>query len=87
MARSSTRSAGSEVRVRLRLRLRVRLRVLTLTLTLTLTLPLTLTLQGEVLPAFGVSGGASLEANFGGSDYVNGIPAGFQGIIKATSIM
>ena len=40
-----------------------------------------------MLPAFGVSGGASLEANFGGSDYVNGIPSGFQGIIKATSIM
>ena len=45
------------------------------------------TVAPQVLPAFGVSDGASLEANFGGSDYVNGIPAGFQGIIKATSIM
>ena len=61
--------------------------MLTLTLALARTLTLTLTLRGEVLPAFGVSGGASLEANFGGSDYVNGIPSGFQGIIKATSIM
>ena len=44
-------------------------------------------IRGEVLPAFGVSDGASLEVNFGGNDYANGIPSGFQGIIKATSIM
>lgn len=40
-----------------------------------------------MLPAFSVSDGAVLEANFGGKDYPKGIPAGFQGIIKATSLM
>ena len=44
-------------------------------------------IRGEVLPAFSVAGGASLEVNFGNKDYAKGIPAGFQGIIKATSLM
>ena len=44
-------------------------------------------IRGEVLPAFGVADGASLEVNFGAGDYANGIPSGFQGIIKATNIM
>jgi len=44
-------------------------------------------IRGEVCPAFSVSGGAVLEANFGAKDYAVGIPSGFQGIIKATNII
>ena len=44
-------------------------------------------IRGEVLPAFSVSGGAVLEANFGAKDYGNGIPGGFQGIIKASNLL
>ena len=35
-------------------------------------------IRGEVWPAFSVSGGAELEANFGAKDYAVGIPSGFQ---------
>ena len=44
-------------------------------------------IRGEVLPAFSVSDGAVLEANFGAKSYANGIPAGFQGIIKASNLL
>ena len=44
-------------------------------------------IRGEVLPAFSVSGDAVLEANFGGKPYVQGMPMGFQGIIKSMSLL
>jgi len=44
-------------------------------------------IRGEVSPAFSVSGGAVVEVNFGAKDYANGIPSGFQGIIKAVGLM
>ena len=44
-------------------------------------------IRGEVLPVFSVSNGASLEVNFGSVDYAQGIPAGFQGMIKSKSIL
>mmetsp|Transcript_33037 Transcript_33037/g.74641 ORF Transcript_33037/g.74641 Transcript_33037/m.74641 type:complete len:90 (+) Transcript_33037:262-531(+) len=44
-------------------------------------------IRGEVLPAFSVSDGATLEANFGGREYAQGMPAGFQGIIKSMSLL
>jgi len=44
-------------------------------------------IRGEVLPAFSVSDGATLEANFGGREYAQGMPAGFQGIIKSLSLL
>jgi len=44
-------------------------------------------IRGEVLPAFSVSGGAVLEPNFGGKPYAQGMPMGFQGIIKSMSLL
>jgi len=44
-------------------------------------------IRGEVLPAFSVGDGAVLEANFGGREYQQGMPAGFQGIIKSMSLL
>ena len=43
--------------------------------------------RGEVLPSFSVANGAVLEPNFGGKPYVQGMPAGFQGIIKSMSLL
>ena len=44
-------------------------------------------IRGEVLPAFSVAGGAIVEANFGSKPYAQGMPMGFQGIIKASSLL
>lgn len=44
-------------------------------------------IRGEVLPAFSVANGAVLEPNFGGKPYAQGMPAGFQGIIKSMSLL
>ena len=44
-------------------------------------------IRGEVLPGFSVSEGAALEANFGGKAYAQGMPLGFQGIIKSMSLL
>ncbi|KAL1508014.1 hypothetical protein AB1Y20_007612 [Prymnesium parvum] len=44
-------------------------------------------IRGEVLPAFSVDDGAVLEANFGGREYSQGMPSGFQGIIKSMSLL
>ena len=44
-------------------------------------------IRGEVLPAFSVANGAVLEANFGGKTYAQGMPMGFQGIIKSMSLL
>ena len=44
-------------------------------------------IRGEVLPAFSVANGAVLEANFGNKAYVQGLPMGFQGIIKCMSLL
>merc|ERR1719502_2133490 len=44
-------------------------------------------IRGEVLPAFSVANGAVLEANFGGVPYAQGMPMGFQGIIKSMSLL
>ena len=44
-------------------------------------------IRGEVLPSFSVANGAVLEANFGGKSYVQGMPMGFQGIIKSMSLL
>ena len=44
-------------------------------------------IRGEVLPALSVSSGAILEPNFGGKAYAQGMPMGFQGIIKASSLL
>jgi len=43
--------------------------------------------RGEVLPVFSVADGAVLEANFGGKDYSQAIPMGFQSIIKSMSLL
>ena len=40
-------------------------------------------IRGEVMPVFSVANGATLEPNFGGSAYAQGMPADFQGIIKS----
>lgn len=44
-------------------------------------------IRGEVLPCFSVGEGAVIEANFGGKDYAQGMPNGFQGIIKSMSLL
>ena len=44
-------------------------------------------IRGEVMPAFSVANGAVLEPNFGGKPYAQGMPMGFQGIIKASSLL
>ena len=44
-------------------------------------------IRGEVLPAVSVSNGAVLEPNFGGKPYAQGMPNGFQGIIKSMSLL
>ena len=44
-------------------------------------------IRGEVLPCFSVADGAVLEPNFGGSAYAQGMPLGFQGIIKSMSLL
>lgn len=44
-------------------------------------------IRGEVMPLFSVDDGAVLEANFGGKEYAQGMPAGFQGIIKSMSLL
>ena len=44
-------------------------------------------IRGEVLPAFSVANGAVLEANFGSKPYAQGMPMGFQGIIKSMSLL
>lgn len=44
-------------------------------------------IRGEVLPALSVGDGAMLEANFGAREYDQGMPAGFQGIIKSMSLL
>lgn len=44
-------------------------------------------IRGEVLPAFSVADGAVVEANFGSSPYAQGMPMGFQGIIKSMSLL
>jgi len=44
-------------------------------------------IRGEVLPAFSVANGAVLEANFGSKPYGQGMPMGFQGIIKSMSLL
>jgi hypothetical protein len=44
-------------------------------------------IRGEVLPVFSVADGAMLEPNFGGKSYAQGMPLGFQGIIKSMSLL
>ena len=44
-------------------------------------------IRGEVLPAFSVANGAVLEPNFGSKPYSQGMPQGFQGIIKSMSLL
>ena len=44
-------------------------------------------IRGEVLPALSVANGAVLEPNFGGRAYAQGMPMGFQGIIKSMSLL
>ena len=44
-------------------------------------------IRGEVLPVFSVADGAELEPNFGGAAYAQGMPLGFQGIIKSMSLL
>ena len=44
-------------------------------------------IRGEVLPCFSVDSGACLEVNFGAQDYAQGMPNGFQGIIKSMSLL
>ena len=45
-------------------------------------------IRGEVLPAFSVGGGASLDANFGSKEpWANTVPAGFEGLIKSMSLL
>uniref|UniRef100_A0A7S2DQK9 SPRY domain-containing protein n=1 Tax=Haptolina brevifila TaxID=156173 RepID=A0A7S2DQK9_9EUKA len=44
-------------------------------------------IRGEVLAVFSVSDGAVLEPNFGGKPYLQGMPPGFQGIIKSMSLL
>ena len=44
-------------------------------------------IRGEVMPAFSVANGAVVEPNFGGKPYAQGMPMGFQGIIKASSLL
>lgn len=44
-------------------------------------------IRGEVMPAFSVANGAVVEPNFGGKPYAQGMPVGFQGIIKASSLL
>jgi hypothetical protein len=43
--------------------------------------------RGEVTPVLSVDGGAVVEANFGGAEYANEVPNGFQSIIKSQSLM
>ncbi len=38
-------------------------------------------------PVLSVDGGAVVEANFGGAEYANEVPNGFQSIIKSQSLM
>ena len=44
-------------------------------------------IRGEVMPAFSVANGAVVEPNFGGKPYAQGMPMGFQGIIKSMSLL
>jgi len=44
-------------------------------------------IRGEVLPVFSVADGAELVPNFGGAEYAQGMPLGFQGIIKSMSLL
>lgn len=45
-------------------------------------------IRGEVLPAFSVGDGATLDANFGRKEPWGGaIPAGFEGLIKSMSLL
>jgi hypothetical protein len=44
-------------------------------------------IRGEVLPAFSVANGAVVEPNFGQTPYAQGMPMGFQGIIKSMSLL
>ena len=44
-------------------------------------------IRGEVLPVVSVAGSAVLEPNFGGKAYAQGMPMGFQGIIKSMSLL
>jgi len=44
-------------------------------------------IRGEVIAVFSVADGAVLEPNFGGRPYSQGMPPGFQGIIKSMSLL
>jgi len=44
-------------------------------------------IRGEVIPVFSVAHGAVLEINFGGKPYSQGMPTGFQDIIKSMNLL
>lgn len=45
-------------------------------------------IRGEVMPAFSVAGGATLDVNFGRKEpWAGTVPAGFEGLIKSMSLL